>query len=103
MILIFILIAFISYLIFIDTKQEIIYDDGKIIEYENIISIRDKSIDSLISLNRATDSALKIIANEKEILIKKLNEKKHFIYSTNSDSDYVFIKRYLSAEYEPLF
>lgn len=102
-ILIFILIVFIVYLISTYTKQETIYDDGKIIEYQSIISKRNKSIDSLISLNRTTDSVLKIVNKEKETLRKKLNENKQFIRNTNSDSDYVFIKRYLSAEYEPLF
>lgn len=102
-ILIFILIVFIVYLISTDTKQETIYDDGKIIEYQSIISKRNKSIDSLISLNVELDSMLKTISSRKETLKKNINEKKISISNANSDSDYVFIKRYLSAEYEPLF
>ena len=101
--LICILVSFTGYLLLVNLEKEVVYDNSKIEAYKKEIFERDKSIDSLLSLNNKLDSTLKTISKEKEILRKKLNEKKAFIYNNNSDSDYVFIKRYLSAEYEPLF
>lgn len=101
--LICILVSFTGYLLLVDPEKEVVYDNSKIEAYKKEISEKDKSIDSLLSLNNKLDITLKMINKEKETLRKKLNEKKAFIYNNNSDSDYVFIKRYLSAEYEPLF
>lgn len=92
-----------GYLLFFDKTEEAIYDNSKIGQYEKIILERDNSIDSLLLLNTELDSMLKVARNKKETLKKNVNEKKISIRNINSDSDYVFIKRYLSTEYEPLF
>ena len=60
-----------------------------------IDSIMEESLKVSVELEKK-DSTIKQLKN-------KLNEKKKDFSNIDDDSAYVFIKRYLSEEYEPLF
>lgn len=105
---IFLLIAILIVIIFVNPNKEIGGREIDSLYFRNNILLDDIRIkNSIIDSIKMESSKTSLEITKKDLAIKelknKLNAKKNNISTIDDDSAYVFIKRYLSEEYEPLF